>query len=860
MALSMARMRRRGLVVERATVTEFRVPASGQSRTRCLVVQLAARLPDRMPSRTSRVLIGNGECTYAVDEPDQLPWQPFRSAVERLHGFEFNSRPSLSEVARVVAMEEAVAGASAGGARSADSSRGIRSMASAVEMALVDLAAQVANLSLAEFLGGRRRPIQVACGRAASATGSDDELRRHVARARSPIVRFNDVDSCDTMQRLATLVAKEPGPPRSVWLDLCEGIEFAEIRQIVDGLAERILADELAPHVVLQPSRDGAPELAELQEYADRRVSPGPDRPGTVVMAGPEVRSVEHAKECAAAGIRGSCLNPAQLGGLLAARYIARELFAVCPHVRVGLTTTPRASHITGRALAELAGALPRVDYFAVAPMQLAPQVKIDPPLKLDRERMMSTGSGPGLGATVDLSPAVHRVTRGVDASTNAQRGSNRDHPANTYDADRLKGLFFTSHLLERAALMRGLNTMRLSEKLFVATHEDLAEPLGFLYGEGGWTGAPSNHVSEDKAMTSALLRESGVMTPDGDTFTAGQVDEAVAFARSLNTPVVVKPRAGGKGKGVSTDLRTEHDVRKAIKALDATKYAGEDFMVERFVTGNDYRFFVAGSRVLSVVMRRPASVVGDGRLTVADLVVRKNLTKLTNPHMRTRLIKLGINAMTWLDRQGLTPLSVPEDGQTVRLSGAANGSLGADTIEVLDETHPTLLALAIRATRAIPGIDHAGIDLIGHHQRAVDEQSAAVLEVNANPGYGLHLFPLFGPARDVAGEVVGRSCDLAKYPRNSLQGNLSVRLEIDCGHGDSSYLEWFTRVAAAHRLVGSVRAETDGRLVAMVSGSADDISLVAARAIKGSADFRVDRVMTTHVPAGEPIDRLEVR
>ncbi len=466
------------------------------------------------------------------------------------------------------------------------------------------------------------------------------------------------------------------------------------------------------------------------------------------------------------------------------------------------------------------------------------------------------------------LVPAVEFLTRHLDGpGTPARPITYEGRAANSYDVEPLLPfaapsgeIKFASPLIERAALCHGLNTVRLSRMTLLVDHPDLGSPLCFTPSKSAWTGVPSHRLSIDKELTRGMLADADVPVPQGRAFQPGQVEEAVRYASSLGTPAVVKPRNGIHGTGVSTDLRTEADVRAAIANLDTTAFGDRPFIVETYIPGDDYRLLVVGDRVVSVVLKKPASVVGDGASTVAELVLEKNRWRLENPHTRGCLLAFNDEAQSWLGRQALTPQSVPADGQAVRLGSAGNIAAGGDSIEVLDETHPSLLDLAVRAVHAIPGLDHAGIDLMGDHHSGADGHPAAVIEVNGNPATSFNHFPLAGTPRDVSTDLVLRSCTLAGFDPGGPRQRLSVRIAVEGRVHNVGYRQWFARRAETRNVSGWIRNLPEGGVEAEIAGPAGDVWVLASSAAIGPQRASVTRVTTTHIPEQHSPGQFEIR
>lgn len=260
--------------------------------------------------------------------------------------------------------------------------------------------------------------------------------------------------------------------------------------------------------------------------------------------------------------------------------------------------------------------------------------------------------------------------------------------------------------------------------------------------------------AAADKHLTKRLLSEAGVPVPNGAI--AATADDVVAAAQTLSRPLVVKPLGGNHGRGVSLDLHTDDELRAAHLTA-----GGARVVVEEQVPGDDHRVLVIDGAVVAVACRRPPAVVGDGVRTITELVAAMNDDPRRGANHENVLTRATIDPRE-LQRQGLAADDVPAFGQQVRLAAAANLSRGGVALDRTDAIHPAVAALAVRAARVI-GLDVAGVDLVADDiTKPPAEGGATVIEVNAAPGFRMHLAPSEGQARPV-GEAFVR----ALYPRH---------------------------------------------------------------------------------------------
>ena len=269
-----------------------------------------------------------------------------------------------------------------------------------------------------------------------------------------------------------------------------------------------------------------------------------------------------------------------------------------------------------------------------------------------------------------------------------------------------------------------------------------------------GGTNLVAAYVAADKALTNRLLRDAGVPTPGEGVI--DDADAAVGVAAGLGFPVVVKPLDGNHGRGVSLGVTGEAGVRDAFAIASAASKGGQ-VLVQRQVTGRDYRVLVIGGDVVAVAERVPAHVFGDGERSVRDLVDLANADpRRGDGHARplTR-IRTDDGASDYLTVQGLSWDDIPSPGRRVKLARTANLSTGGSAIDRTDQIHPANAALA-RDAALVADLDVAGVDIVTPEiARPMTVDGGAVVEVNAAPGFRMHTHPSEGEPRQVERAVV---------------------------------------------------------------------------------------------------------
>ena len=261
--------------------------------------------------------------------------------------------------------------------------------------------------------------------------------------------------------------------------------------------------------------------------------------------------------------------------------------------------------------------------------------------------------------------------------------------------------------------------------------------------------------LAQDKEETNKILGNCGLPVPKQELVRSA--DRAARAAERLGYPVVTKPYNGNHGRGISIGLKTPDEVRAGFAA--AAEHSSS-VIVETYLHGADHRLLVVGGELIAATRRTPGRVVGDGAHTIRQLVEIVNQDPrrgVGHEKVMTR-IDLDAQAEMMMTRQGLTADSVPAAGQVVELRSTANLSTGGTATDVTDIIHPDNREMAVRAVTAI-GLDVGGVDFlcpdITESHKAAENRGAGICEVNAAPGFRMHVAPSEGTPRDAAGPVI---------------------------------------------------------------------------------------------------------
>ncbi|QIX60637.1 cyanophycin synthetase [Hymenobacter sp. BT18] len=258
--------------------------------------------------------------------------------------------------------------------------------------------------------------------------------------------------------------------------------------------------------------------------------------------------------------------------------------------------------------------------------------------------------------------------------------------------------------------------------------------------------------VAGNKNRTKALLRNAGVPVPNGTTvYSEAGLRDAI---EDLGFPIVTKPLDGNHGKGATINITNWKD---AVAGLKAAQVYSRAVIVEQFIVGDDYRLLVVNGKLVAAAKRTPAAVKGDGTSTIQQLIeeVNKDPRRGVGHEKVLTSIKADKHTLDILKGQGLTLKSVLPAGQVLYLKSTANISTGGTATDVTDIVDPYNVLLAERVA-GIVGLDICGIDLLTNDIAIpLNETRGAVIEVNAAPGFRMHIAPTEGLPRNVAAPVV---------------------------------------------------------------------------------------------------------
>jgi len=304
---------------------------------------------------------------------------------------------------------------------------------------------------------------------------------------------------------------------------------------------------------------------------------------------------------------------------------------------------------------------------------------------------------------------------------------------------------------LVKAAEARGIPWLRLNDQSLVQLgHGKYQQRIQATVT--GRTPHIAVELASDKEETNKILATLGLPVPRQELVQSE--GQAVRAANRVGYPVVTKPYNGNHGRGISIRLTTDDEVKQGFAVA---REHSRSVIVETFLEGDDHRLLVVNGGLVAATRRTPGHVVGDGEHTVAQLVEIVNRDPRRGVGHEKVLTRLEVDAqaLKMLERAGLAADSVPAAGELVYLRSTANLSTGGTATDVTDVIHPDNREMAERAVRAI-GLDVGGVDFLSKDiTESYRKIGGGICEVNAAPGFRMHVAPSEGTSRDVAGPVI---------------------------------------------------------------------------------------------------------
>ncbi len=300
-------------------------------------------------------------------------------------------------------------------------------------------------------------------------------------------------------------------------------------------------------------------------------------------------------------------------------------------------------------------------------------------------------------------------------------------------------------------ATRRGIPTIRLNDESFVQLGHGVKQRR-IQATMTDRTSALSVEIADEKSRTKSILQRAGIPCAEGSL--VHSFAEARSAGERLGYPVAVKPQSGNHGRGITARVSGAVELEKAFASAQRVC---RSVLVEKTLEGRDYRVLVIDGKLAAAALREPAHVIGDGESSIAELIERTNADPRRGDGHEKMLTSIVVDEMTerLLVFRGLELTDVLPGGEKLYLKSTANLSTGGTAKDVTDEVHPDVRAMCERCARII-GMDCIGIDIVAPSlSQPLRGPTAGIVEVNAAPGFRMHLEPSEGSPRDVAKRFV---------------------------------------------------------------------------------------------------------
>ncbi len=310
-------------------------------------------------------------------------------------------------------------------------------------------------------------------------------------------------------------------------------------------------------------------------------------------------------------------------------------------------------------------------------------------------------------------------------------------------------------------AISRNIPYIRLNDESFVQLGYGKNQ-VRFRATMTDQTSSIAVDLASNKEETKRILQDAAIPVAKGTTLIYEEDIESVV--EKIGFPLVFKPLDGNHGKGASINVKT---LEAAIEAFHHAKKYSRKIIVERFITGHDFRILVINNRFTAAALREPAHVVGDGILSIQELIDKENLDPRRGYGHENVLTEISVDKETrdQLNKLEYTLDTILPEGEKCYVKGTANLSTGGTSTDVTDIVHPHNIFIFERIARVI-GLDICGVDIMASNlSEPLEVSGGVVLEVNAAPGFRMHLAPANGLPRNVAAPVIdmlypiGKNC-----------------------------------------------------------------------------------------------------
>lgn len=398
-----------------------------------------------------------------------------------------------------------------------------------------------------------------------------------------------------------------------------------------------------------------------------------------------------------------------------------------------------------------------------------------------------------------------------------------------------------------------------------------------FYKTKGDKISAQAIKIGANKDTTKKWLTKANIPVPKGKRFFSKDSDEAIIeyCETVIRYPMVIKPTDGVQGRGVIANIQNVEDLKSAITYV-RYELERKDIIVESYIKGKEFRFFVIEDKVLAIIERTPANIVGDGIHTVKQLIEIKNRKRKKNPRLFSCLIEIDYEIKKNLTLKEISLDYVPMENEYIQLREKSNISTGGDSKDMLNVMPEGPKQTAIDALKALPKLPHGGVDIIVDLE--ANDTKGVVLEINAIPQIGSLVFPMEGQARDIPSALIDyyfpktqnhpRENDMVFFDfRNvlaPLRSKIASEIKVTAAPGwknmktikynitgkvqNVGYRNWIRKKALEHDLYGSVQYLRDGSVDVIVAGEALSVERFKEVCKLGPKKAKVEEIKETRI------------
>lgn len=256
-----------------------------------------------------------------------------------------------------------------------------------------------------------------------------------------------------------------------------------------------------------------------------------------------------------------------------------------------------------------------------------------------------------------------------------------------------------------------------------------------------------AKRVTVQKEVTSRLLRSRGFNAPENMVFDNKDFERAWDWAKSI-LPVVIKPYNGTRGNTVFINISDYNSFKESFMNV-GNKFGS--VLVEKMEKGTEYRFAYLKGNIIAVTKRKKANVIGDGVLTIKELIEQKNVLRSKRQNPLHKKIKINNETLACLEEQGYGINDILNEGEVVIINQKMNISSGAEAIDYTDKISQEVKDKVAKAAKSIKGLRVAGLDVL------VKDNDVQIIEINSDPNLLMHQYPWEGKNRKVIEQLLDK-------------------------------------------------------------------------------------------------------